>query len=64
MRISVGIKIIVAYSAHIHSQATKTIGKETLQTVSILHVKNTAPYVSVLRSYRRWTFVHNPTEME
>ena len=64
MHIFVGIKVIVAYSAHIHSQAMETINKETLQTVSIFHVKNTAPCVSAWRSYRKRIFVHNPIEME
>ncbi len=62
--IFVGLKIIVAYSADISKQATKTVSKEMLQThVDISHSKNMAP-TSAGRSYRRHTFIHYPTEME
>lgn len=44
----VGIKIIVACSAHICNWATKIISKEMLQThVDIFHSKYMVPYVSV-----------------
>ena len=46
--IFVGIKIIVACSAHIYKWATKIVSKEMLQThVDIFHSENTVPYVSM-----------------
>ena len=46
--ILVGIKIIVACSARICKQATKTVNKEMLQThVYFFHSKNTKPFVSM-----------------
>ena len=46
--ISVGIKVIVACSAHICKRATKIVSKGMLQThVNIFHSKNTVLYVSM-----------------
>ena len=46
--IFVGIKVIVACSAHIHKQATKIVSKEMPQThVNIFYAKNMAPCVSM-----------------
>ena len=46
--IFVGIRIIVAWSAHICKQATKIVSKEMLQThVEIFHSENTTLYVSM-----------------
>ena len=45
--IFVGIKVIVACSAHNHKQATKIVSKEMPQTrVKIFHYKTPRPFLS------------------
>ena len=62
--IFVGIKIIVACSAHICKQATKTVSKEMLQThADIFHSENTASYVST-KKLQKMDLHPNPIKME
>ena len=62
--IFVGIKIIVACSAHICKWATKIVSKEIYRPMLTSSTLRIQCSMSAWRSCRRWTFAPNPTEME